>query len=43
MSGYDFPTSAAERYDRARKRGWALSPAPPGCLQPQPPPGRKRT
>ena len=36
MSGYDFPTSAAERYDRALKRGRALSPVPPGCPEPLP-------
>ena len=36
MSGYDFPTSAAERYDRALERGRALSPVPDGCPEPQP-------
>jgi site-specific recombinase XerD len=36
MNGYDFPTSAAERYDRALRRGCKLSPVPAGCTAPQP-------
>lgn len=31
-----FPTTATERYDRALRRGLALSPVPVGCPEPQP-------